>query len=188
MRPKVMLSLFLLAALPGAAVAEIYKYVDKDGVIRYTDTPPSEDAKPVDLPPLQTYSNDGAVPYDSENEDPDSVLQLQSAGYSRLELTSPAPEQVFNQAEPQVIVSVQLEPDLEEGHRMVFLLDGEPVPAPAGRTSLTLGNLDRGTHSLQAQVMDSRDSVQIQSETISFHLHQPSQLRPQPPNAMPKLP
>ena len=183
----------LLLLLPLVTGAEIYKHVGEDGVIRYSDEPPSKDAKPVELPPVQTFSTDDTGTYDSssegeEEETPASILMRESASYAGIQLVSPTAEQVFNQANPEVNASAVVEPGLAQGDRVVFLVDGLPVPAPEGQTSVSLANLDRGSHTVQAVVMDRNDAIQIQSETINFHLHQPSRLRPAPANSMPKLP
>ena len=185
------LILLTLIALPLAAAAEIYKYVDQDGVVRYTDKPPSKDARPMDLPPPQTYtSGDGyrREDMDSGEDVPESILTTAPLSYGGIELTSPTDDQVFNNADPQILASVQVQPELQPGHRVVFLVDGLPFPAPAGQTSIQLGGLDRGSHALQAAVMDERDAIQVQSASITFHLHQPSIQRPKPVNALPTLP
>jgi len=42
---RLLLALAVLCALPTLANAEIYKWKDKDGVMRYTDTPPPSNVK-----------------------------------------------------------------------------------------------------------------------------------------------
>jgi hypothetical protein len=74
--------------------------------------------------------------------------------------------------------SAQVEPGLQPGHRLVFLVDGQSFPAAPGQTSMVLSNLERGSHSLQAVVMDEADNVQAQSDSINFHLSPPSLLQP----------
>jgi hypothetical protein len=174
--------------LPLAVGAEIYRYVDEDGVVRYTDKPPHQDAKPVELPAVQTYtSDDGYVRDDADPaEEPGAVPE--QAGYRGVQLISPAPDEVFQNADPQVTASAQVEPGLQPGHRLVFLVDGQSYPAAPGQSSLLLSGLARGSHTLQAVVMDASDRVQAESESRSFHLSPPSALQPSPINALPKLP
>ena len=45
-------AIFFLICLPARSRAEIFKYVDKDGVIHFTNTPTSGEATAVSLPPL----------------------------------------------------------------------------------------------------------------------------------------
>lgn len=168
------LALMTAALLPFAVTAEIYKYVDSNGVVRYTDKPPSQDAKPLELPAPQTYTSAESSSAD-ENE---SILLPTSGSYQGIELISPSANQVFNTGNPQVIASAQVDPGLQDGHRVVFLIDGLPIPVPAGQTSTLLSGLNRGSHILQAVVMDAGDSIQLQSEPISFHMNQPSLQQP----------
>lgn len=175
------LTLALLAALPLLATAEIYKYVDENGVTRYTDKPPSKDAQPMHLPALQTYSNDsndGVVSKDTPAPDPDGVLARGGASYSGVELVAPSPDQVFNTGSGSITAAANVNPGLQAGHSLVFLVDGLPFTAPPGQTSAELSGLARGTHSLQAVVMDDGNRIQAQSAAISFHMHQPSTLQP----------
>jgi hypothetical protein len=174
------LLLTALVVLPQTALAEIYKYVDENGVTRYTDKPPSKDAKPLTLPPLQTYTGAGISPTVESSEPGEDVLPKEVSGYSGIELLSPADQQVFNNANPIVTASAAVKPGLQDGHRVVFLVDGLLFPAPPGQTSVAIGDLVRGSHSLQAQVRDASDQVQIQSESINFHLSQPSLQQPLP--------
>jgi hypothetical protein len=183
----------LMAALPLMAAAEIYKYVDSDGVIRYTDQPPSKDARPVELPPLQTYTGPDYAPVDEDAGEVgrDSILlprPTSGGGYVGIELVSPAANQVFNNANPVITASALVNPELQPGDRVVFLVDGLPYPAPAGLTSVALTELERGSHTIQAVVMDSQENIQIQSETVDFQFNQPSTLRPAPINSLPKPP
>jgi hypothetical protein len=182
------LLLTVLAVLPQTALAEIYKYVDENGVTRYTDKPPSKDAKPLTLPPLQTYTGAGISPTVESSEPGEGVLPTEVSGYSGIELLSPADQQVFNNANPIVTASAAVTPGLQDGHRVVFLVDGLSFPAPPGQSSVELTELDRGSHSVQAVVMDAQDNIQAQSNVVSFQLNQPSIQRPLPINALPRPP
>jgi hypothetical protein len=53
---KSWLLLAILVALPVAAHAEIYKWKDKDGVVRYSDVPPASNV------PHETLSGKSAIP------------------------------------------------------------------------------------------------------------------------------
>lgn len=182
------LLLAALTTLPALATAEIYKYVDEHGVTRYTDKPPSKDAKPLVLPPLQTYTGAGISPTVETSEDDNGALRAEAFDYRGIELVSPSDQQVFNNASPVIMASATVNPGLQDGHRVVFLVDGQSVSAPPGQTSMELTELERGSHSLQAVVMDAQDNIQVQSSVVSFQLNQPSLQRPTPINALPRPP
>ncbi len=170
----------VLVLAPLAAGAGVYKYVDENGVVRYSDTPPHPGAKPTQLPAVQTYtSDDGYVREDSQEAADVPETQTPPEDYRSVQLTAPAPEQVYNNANPQVTASAQIEPGLQPGHRLVFLVDGQQYAPAPGQNSLVISGLARGSHSLQAVVMDASDRIQAQSESLNFHLSQPSLLQPQ---------
>lgn len=157
------------------AFGAVYKHVDENGTIRYTDQPPSKDAKPIILPPVQTIGSDAVAPSAEEGEEETKPGAAPArSGYSRIELTSPTADQVFNNANPQVLASVTIEPELQPGDRVIFLVDGLPFAAPAGQTSTELSGLERGSHSVQAVVVNASNAIQAETDAASFHLHQPS--------------
>lgn len=168
--------LLLLAALPLAAMAEIYKYVDQNGVTRYTDKPPNKQATPVELPPIQTYTSDAAL--DEPPADLEDTQQAEPAAITTVELLAPTPEQVFNTGSNSVTATAGVSPGLPAGARLVFLVDGQAHTAAEGQLSAELTGLSRGSHSLQAVVMDAANNIQGQSGLINFHMHQPSNLQP----------
>ena len=68
-----------------------------------------------------------------------------------------------------------LEPALKAdlGHQLVVLVDGQ-AQAPVQGTNITLENVDRGSHTLQGQIIDAAGKVLISSPSITVHLHRQS--------------
>ena len=62
-----------------------------------------------------------------------------------------------------------LKPELKKGDSIVILLDGSKI-GKGSSTSMQLANLPRGTHTIQAAVVDSKGNQLIQSNEVSFHL------------------
>jgi hypothetical protein len=106
--------------------------------------------------------------------------------YTRLSIVEPVDEQVIWSNEKTVSIGIAIEPQLQasEGHRLVILLDDNPIEVPAGEMPITLDEVDRGTHTLSAEVLDEEGRVMIRSDTITFHMKQHSVLAP--PRAAPK--
>lgn len=62
----------LALAFAPAAAAQLYKHVDKDGKITYTDTPPANaDAKPVHIPKSAIGSQGSGKSYVAQDKDMD---------------------------------------------------------------------------------------------------------------------
>ncbi|MNN47757.1 hypothetical protein D3C81_1621910 [compost metagenome] len=171
----------LLLALALPASADIYRYTDERGNPVYTNQPPQGVAtESVQLGPTNTVAaptpaNSGAPSQDEAG--PDS--------YSRLEITGvPDDDATLRANAGNFTVGVSLEPSLQADDLLQVLLDGQPLTPPGTQTSFQLGQVDRGTHSLQAVIL--RDGKPLQSSaTVSFtlqrvHTKSPAFPRPQP--------
>jgi len=181
-----------LAAQP----QEIYRWVDKDGIVHYADQPGAPDAELVPYPGLDAPGPDAdsgadstqaaSPPEDSGNEPP------ADPAYGSLTITSPAPDEVFYGTDVAVSVQVALDGELRQGDTLVVFVDGQRAPEVTG-LSATVTGLTRGTHFLRAAVTDESGSVVVSSSQITFHVRQTSiatpntgpALRP-PPKPAPK--
>jgi hypothetical protein len=177
---------FLAAALPAGA-QEIYRWVDKDGIVHYSDQPGSSNAQLIDVIEPNAYDAGEAAPpsrasADSgdEGDDPGDA-----APYTSLAITSPAPDQVFFGADAVVSVQADLSGMLRPEDSVVFFLNGNRHPADG--LSLELSGLARGTYFLRASVLDANGKPVITSQQTTFHVRQPSINAPQSPQA-PKPP
>ena len=169
----------LLLALALPASAEIYRYTDERGNPVYTNQPPQGVAtESVQLGPTNTV----AAPVPAAPPQSDSEAELR---YSRLEITGvPDDDAPLRANAGNFTVGVSLEPSLQADDLLQVLLDGQPLTPPGTQTSFQLGQVDRGTHSLQAVIL--RDGKPLQSSaTVSFtlqrvHTKSPAFPRPQP--------
>ena len=157
---------------------EIYRWVDKDGVVHYADQPGAPDAKLVVIANSNVYE---ATPPDSSGaatyNPPPAPLP-----YVSLTVTQPAPDEVFFGADASITAAAELGGELAPDHTLVFFLDGNRVPA-AGEDTVQLSNLERGTHFLRAAVLDQNGAPLISSPQVSFHVRMPSINSPQSPQA-----
>jgi len=169
--------LLSLAAQP----QEIYRWVDKDGIVHYEDQPGAPDAKRVELVGLSTYEAEAVSAESGEPEPPPSVGPI----YGSLSIVEPAPDETFFGAGITVPLLAELDGTLRPGHSLVFFFNGNRVPNTDGM-SAELSNLDRGTHFLRAAVLDETGSPVITSPQITIHVRQPSIKAPQSPQARPR--
>ncbi len=172
----------LLGILPAMASAGVYKWVDADGTVHFSDIP-QEGAEKVHVPPAQTYQAPSLAPLTPAAAEPEA----QQGPYARFALITPNAEENIWDNTGKVTVVFTSEPPLQTdlGHRLIVLLDGQ-AQAPLLGTSTTLENVDRGSHSLQGQIVDARGDVLMSSETISVHVHRQSVLAPQRAKPQPK--
>ena len=69
-----------------------------------------------------------------------------------------------------LIVTITSEPGLHSGHRFRLIMDGQPVGEPGTSPVFPLQNIDRGTHQLSAEVIDSQGRIVERTPAQPFHM------------------
>lgn len=172
-------SAFLLVLLASVAQAEVYKSINSKGEVVYSDVP-SKGSERMRLPELPTYT---PAPLPATPAQPPASPAAVAAGYTSLELNRPRNDETIRSNAGILNVSVQLEPALqvEAGHRVQFFMDGKPLGEPAARLSASFKNMDRGTHSLAAAIIDENGASLITAAPVTIHLLRASILQPSNP-------
>ncbi len=162
------LSGFVLCLAFGAQ-AEVYKSVDSEGNIIFSDTP-TQGAEEVRLPPVMTYSAP-KLPQAGSSESTGTPADVKH--YDSLVITEPLHEAAIRDNTGTVSIQVKSEPPLraELGHRIQFVLDGVPQETPGLGTGATFSNLDRGSHTLSAQIQDNQGKVLVSAEPVTIFMH-----------------
>jgi len=174
---RLLFTLLLLAA-PLALAATVYKWVDENGVVHYSDQP-HPNAEKVHVKEPQTYreSNPLAAP---AAPSPDGG----GGGgptYRGCLIAQPADNEDLANPDSLVVV-VRTDPPLRPGDQVFVTLDGQALNdgRPTG-AQFTISPVERGTHVLQATVRDSGGALLCQTSGISYSAHQPSVLNPANP-------
>lgn len=176
--PTIAVTALLITMLvsPSDAHARIYKTVDKDGNVVFTDVPPKDKSKAVEIDAANVYTPPPAVApkrtgSDQATIDAEELEELEEpvGAYSRLQIVTPEADQAVRENAGNLNVVVSLSPPLVASHQVQILLDGNVLATNAG-TTLRLSNVDRGTHVLTAQIVDTRGNTLITSDPTSFHM------------------
>ncbi len=168
-----LVTLFFLTSVS----AEVYRSVDEDGNIVYTDKP-SPDADKIKVDKVQTVpAGDSNFEYTPPEDSADD------AAYTKLEIANPENDHVFTGNTGNVTVSVVIEPALKNkrGDRLILTMDGKKA-GDSTSTSFTLTNLDRGTHTIEVYVVNKGGKSLKESAPVSFTMKRPSVLSPSNPN------
>lgn len=170
--------LFLLAPFSLFAEGEIYKVVDKDGNVTFTDQRPSADAQAMDLPPLSvietdTPATDPAAVSTEPGTEPEPLTPRQLRQQFRdFRISRPLQEETFWGTENAVVVTWESSQPIPPEMRVMLFVDGKSQAASAsGGVSLTL---DRGEHQVYAELRDERNRRVLTTETITFFVKQAS--------------
>ncbi len=170
----VMLLLCLFAtALPAQAEDPVYRYKDANGVIHYTDKPPSKEAKPVTLPHLQTYKSQPppkAKPATAAKSGP-APTPPAPVGFS-VSIESPTPDQTLRDNSGEIGVSVSVMPGLVGGYGLVYALDGKAQGGAVQETTYSIKGVTRGTHSVSVSLVGP-DNKPVASNSVDVHVMPP---------------
>jgi hypothetical protein len=167
---RTLLFTLMSVACTAAVSATVYKWVDDDGVIHYSDQP-HENAQKVELKAPQTYSAPKApsIPATSSRNSSRPASSYQSCSVS-----SPMNDQVFENTS-EVTAGVSVQPAVRAGDSVVVTLDGQPIPGvPVSGGQFAISPVDRGTHTIQMTVRDASGATVCSSPAVTFHVHQAS--------------
>jgi hypothetical protein len=177
------------------ADTQIFKTVDANGNVIFTDVPPraEQTAEKVDLQTPNSFADPEANPETNSARqlwivDPDANEDDERAtptAYLSLSIGTPTDQSTVRENAGDVTVVASLEPSLHPGHSLRLLLDGLPAASTSNPDAVfTLSNIDRGTHHLQAEVMNQTGTVIFSGPSSVFHLQRYSKLtapnRPRP--------
>ncbi len=160
------------------ASAELYKSVDENGNVTYTDKSGTK-AKPVEPPGLTSYA---PPKRHTETEPPGSTAATPEppkvTQYSQITIKTPADGTALRDASGGIDVVLDITPALNTalGHKVVIAVDGK-LASTSQSAQAKLENVERGEHQLVAQVVDDKGKVLKQSRPIKIQLHRPSVAR-----------
>ncbi|MDX1459741.1 MAG: DUF4124 domain-containing protein [Xanthomonadales bacterium] len=172
----------LVLAVP--AKAQVYKIVDENGNVTYTDQAPGPDAKPVDLPGLSIISPQQRpeTPRSLARDVPKEANEVSNLGelrrsYNDFAIVAPKPDESLWGTGNAVQVAWDTRYRLQAGMSVVIYLDGEAQP-PTTSPVITFEQLDRGSHTVSAELYDRRNRKIATAEPVSFYIRQGSRLFP----------
>ncbi len=180
-----LLLLTYFIVLPVAA--EVYRTVDENGNVIFTDKPSPgaveveiKEIKTVEPPAPETPAPETPateMPSEEAGEQP-SPEQSEFAGYTKLEITNPVNDTVVRDNAGNVTISVSLEPalNIDAGDQLVLYMDGARASAGTVNT-FNLLNVDRGTHSFSVAVVNEAGEELMRSAPVSFTLLRHSSLQ-----------
>jgi hypothetical protein len=160
------LTVLALASCNALAAEQVYKVVDAMGRVIYTDTPPADNsAKQLELPPINQLPASKAE--QAEKLSSDKKL---FGGYSVISLVSPVDESLVHYDQQNIIVQLMLAPELQVGHLVQFYLDRAVYGRPVAATSYSIGNLQRGSHTVSARIITAEGETVANSQLVRVHV------------------
>lgn len=173
MKNPFLLMLLLLFSVT-QVVAGVFKWVDASGQVHFSDQP-VDGAEKLDLPEPTVYS---PRPLPGQEEDQAGQGTVVGAAYRSFAVVSPRENVTIYDNDGSVKVSLEIQPALLKGHKFRLFLDGAPVSGELTTPQITLQNVDRGTHTVSAAILDQGGIELGRTARVTFHLRQTSLLDP----------
>jgi len=173
MKKPIRLIALTALALTGLANAQIYKSVDANGVVSFSDTPPKGPQDNVEK--LQTPSQVNSMqaipvaPIDAGDRD-----SGETEAERTLSIVSPMDNATIPMGAGIFDVAVDTTPELGDGESLELYLDGEKVGEAQTALSWTLTYVIRGAHKLEAKWVSEDGSILATSEPITVFVLRPS--------------
>ncbi|MDR8015122.1 DUF4124 domain-containing protein [Ectopseudomonas guguanensis] len=160
--------LLCLLLITQAASAQVYTYIDAEGNRVFTDKPRSSNAERVMLAPSNSVQLNQPKP--TVHMAPPAVTKP-TVHYQLLRILVPEPDASIHNGSGDMIVTLSSEPGLLPGHSYRLLLDGEPQGEISRSPVFSLRHVDRGTHQLVAEIIDSAGLIVERTPAQPFHMH-----------------
>jgi len=159
---------------------ELWTWRDANGVVHFSDTP-GPGAKRVDL--VVTGPPSGGAPAAAPSTPRQGSAPARPAAapgviYTSLEIWQPENGASFFEADATVSVRLRSEPEVSADDSLLLFLDGRLVEGAVNSLDYTLSALDRGAHSITAQIVDAKGKEKIRSAPVVFHMKQNTIIAP----------
>ena len=171
---------FSLTSSAVLAQGAIYKVVNPDGSVTFTDQKPHPGAQPVDLKPLSVVETEKPQPVapaageeaagEGDEKKPPSRAELRRM-YSDFRISQPMDEETFWGTGNEVTVSWSASTPLQDGMRVMVYVDGDAMDATNGAITLVL---DRGEHEAYAVLRDASNQRVAATAPVTFFVKQHS--------------
>lgn len=173
----------LLAFTASPLMAEVYKTVDKDGNVTYTDQPPSDGSGPIELPGLSVIekpeyqktareSEAEAIANGTQTVPAEKSLRQLQNEFRDFAIVSPQQEESVWRPDGPVAIAWSTGGQMLDGMKVTVTLDGKRLAPTTGRMVL-VPDMERGEHTVSAELTDARNRQVARAEPVTFFIRQP---------------
>ena len=172
---------FLLCLIMPSLVfaADYYRWEVENGVVHFSDSPPknAKQSEKYAIPIIPSTSN--APPAPPSPSQPPTPLELNiPAKASEISIISPKNEATIHNNLGNIAVMMATNLPLSETQSLRLVIDGKKQQKQR-KSLVLLENIDRGTHKLQAQLIEN-NKVVATSKLVTIFLHRAIKRKPTP--------
>lgn len=159
--------------------AEIYRGLDEEGNVTFSDKEQAgSELIPTPIPnviPRFKPEQDKAT--DTETQDSKDTEEAKETLYTSFKIVKPDNGSTVIVSSGNLSISLSINPalDTKQGDYIRLYLDNRLVKSKISSLSSSIPNVDRGSHSLKAELVRKSGKV-IQSSSVQFHMKRFSRL------------
>jgi hypothetical protein len=157
--------------------AQIYKSVDENGVVTFSDVPPGGGSGTHSL--VRTNPTNSMPPVTTQTPETQVNVIEVTVPYA-ISISSPGDNTTIPMGAGIFDVTAEPTPPLSEGEMVALYLDGEMVGTPQTDTVWTLTYVIRGAHTLQVRRLSSSGGTISESDLVTVFVLRPSVLKGAP--------
>lgn len=170
--------IFLFTSINTLAETKVYHWVDEQGKSHFSDTvsPGTEEVNISEHNLLinnQTVKNKLAQDDNIKGNTPVAIWYQAS-------IVSPQDEQTIRSNAGTINIHVSTTPAKKSSQKLQLFLDGKALGQPQISPSISVQNIDRGTHQVQVHLLDENGKLLSKTQIVTVHLQRVSVINVQP--------
>jgi len=155
---------------PPPETKKLYRVVDKDGKVHYSDQPSAGAKEMVMRKAPSIKMTQPKIDFETLIEENEKRRDPNAGYYDGLGFVNLSNDGVVRNNGGTVTLTVSLDPELSKGHFIKFFIDGKSVNSQQKELTFTAKNIEYGPHTASFTVVSKTGSVVQKSEQITFNL------------------
>lgn len=149
---------------------KLYRVVDKNGNISYSDTPTpgAEEIVMDEVPSIKLKTP--KIEFEDPEERSEASRSSADGHYTTLKFLSLEQDGVIRNNGGIAKMTANLEPDLARSHFLKFYIDGKPISGQQKALTVTAEKVEYGPHTASFKVVTANGEVVQESDKVNFSL------------------
>jgi len=173
MKCSLFLSILLcFYATLASAETKIYHWIDENGKTHFADTAP-----PGTTEIVVKNKHLLSTPQQQSNKENKTSTNKEEVIKYLAEITTPEDDVAIRSNDGTLNVHVKTTPEKTNTQRLQLFLDGQALGSPQISSTIRALNVDRGTHVIQAKLLDEENNILATTQIVTIHLQRISVIK-----------
>lgn len=166
----ILIAVFIANLFIASSHAEIFRHVDENGNVIFSDNSQNKQAEAVNLPPINTQPAIKLPTPATIDEPAEAEEEAERLPYKSISISYPNDETTVTYGQESISASAKLTPSLQDGDTIQFYFNGKPHGKASTSSSTTFNSLLRGEQSISVAVLNDKGKVLRKSAAIRIYV------------------